>query len=184
VYARRQHQFLDNAFPNVFRKTSNSFPDIFRSKSGSTPTSPTPQRVARFSLDARLPNPAILTCGQDLPLRVLVKQLSERDEPLYLQTFQIELIGHTKVASQGVYRTESTSWVIRSLSNLHQQLGSPSDASGTETELSKEFWFGQPLPDSVAPSFVTCNLSRFYELVVSVGLTYGSTAHGKVRLFE
>jgi hypothetical protein len=105
---------------------------------------------------------------------VLIKQLSERSEALTLQTLQIELVGHTRIRAHEVARTETNSWVIASLSNINMPIGSPSDSEGTETELSKEFWYGHKLPDTVAPSFMTCNIARTYELVVSVGLAYGS----------
>jgi len=145
----------------------------------STPTSPSPSQ-ARFSVDVRLPNPAVLTCGAEVPVRVLVRQLSPRSQPLFLKTFQIELIGHNKLRAQRLEQMVGTSWVLTSLSNLHYAIGSPSDAEGTETELSKELIAGHPLPDAVCPSFLTCNIERFYELVVSIGLSYGSTTPGQV----
>jgi hypothetical protein len=137
-----------------------------------------PLPPARFSVDARIPNPAILTCGQDIPLKLIIKQLNERSEPVFLETLQIELVGHTNVRAHEASRVENNSWVITSLSNLNQAIGTPSDAAGTETELTKEFWYGRPLPDTVAPSFVTCNIARSYELVISVGLSYGSAKAG------
>jgi hypothetical protein len=182
TYARRQHQFYDNAYPNPQRK-----PSLFKSgKTGDTSTPMTSGTPVRFSVDARLPNPAILSCGKEVPLRVLFKQLSARSEPLVLQTLQVELIGHTKVRAQEVVWSEPTSWVLTSRSNLNQPIGSPSDPADTETELSKEFWYGFPLPDTVAPSFITCNVSRFYKLAVSLGLAYGGdgTKAGKVTLIS
>jgi hypothetical protein len=179
VYARRQHQFYDNAFPAIARR-----PSLFKANAPSSPTSSgTP---VRFSIDARLPNPAILTCGKEVPLRVLFKQLSGRTEPLVLQTLQVELVGYTRVRAQEVVWSEPTSWVLTSRSNLNHLIGTPSDAADTETELTKEFWYGFPLPDTVAPSFVTCNVSRYYKLQVSVGLAYGGlgTKSGKVMWFS
>jgi hypothetical protein len=181
-YVRQHHQFITNHYlPNTpwERKGSNGFKGLF-SKSPSTPTSPipptpsAPSEPARFSVDARLPNPAILTCGEELPLRIIIKQLNARVEPLYLQTLQIELIGYTKVRAEDAVRTDTHSWVITSMSNMEYAIGAPADDAGTETEISKEFWVGRPLPNTVAPSFVTCNIRRTYELQVSVGLCFGS----------
>ncbi|KAF2427248.1 hypothetical protein EJ08DRAFT_593140 [Tothia fuscella] len=180
VYARRQHQFIHDVHPPALpERKGSAFSDIMKRKS-STPSSPATANLppARWSIDARLPNPAILTCGQDIPLKLIIKQLSERAEPLFLETLQIELVGHTPVRAHEVVRTENNSWVITSLSNLNQSIGTPSDPVGTETELSKEFWYGHNLPDTVAPSFVTCNIARSYELVVSVGLSYGAPKAG------
>ena len=127
-----------------------------------------------FGVDARLPNPAIITCNEDMPLRVLITQMTKRDRPVYLQSLQIELIGYTYVRAHDVQRKESSSWVLVTAANMRIPIGSSSDAVGTETEINKEYWYGKPLPNSVAPTFVTCNLRREYELEVRVGLGYGS----------
>lgn len=157
--------------------------DVFaRKDSTSAPPTPQPkQLLPRFGVDARLPNPATITCCQDIPLKILVKQLSERAEPVYLQMLQIELIGYTQVRAHDIMRTESNSWVIISISNIGLPLGSPSDVEGTETAISKEFWHKHHLPNTVPPTFVTCNIARRYELEVRVGLGYGSSRQGKVR---
>ncbi|KAK8246114.1 arrestin [Phyllosticta capitalensis] len=184
VYARRQHGFNPKLIPAPERK--GSFLGKLKEKSGSAPSSPIsstpPVEPPRFSVDARLPNPAILTLNEDLPLRVLVKQLNERSEPLYLQMLQIELIGYTAVRAHEVARTESNSWIIASFSNMAIPLGAPSDVPGTETPINPEYWSDKPLPNTVAPSFETCNLSRYYELEVRVGLGYASYKHGADQL--
>jgi len=188
-YARRQHQFLENAQSVAAGKKKSFF--NFDKKSSSTslpppsPTSPSTSPGAilpRFSVDARLPNPAILTCAKDIPLRLLIKNVSEREKNAYLQMLQIELIGYTKVRAHEVQRTESNSWIISSFSNMNIPLGSPSDPVGTEIPINPEYWSDKPLANTVAPSFTTCNLSRFYELEVRVGLGYGSYKHGEDQL--
>ena len=180
TFARRQHQFITSPYLMSWeRKGSNGFKGLF-SKSPPTPTSPIPptssppSEPARFTVDARLPNPPILTCGETIPLRIIIKQLNARVEPLYLQTLQIELIGYTRVRAEDAVRNETHSWVITSMSNMNYAIGAPADDAGTETDLSNEFWAGRPLPNTVAPSFVTCNIRRTYELQVSVGLCFGS----------
>ena len=47
--------------------------------------------------------------------------------------------------------------------------------------ISPTLWSKVPLPPSVAPSFTTCNLSRWYELEVSVGLSWGSPHNTHIR---
>jgi hypothetical protein len=128
----------------------------------------------------RLPNPAILTCGQPASLRILIKQHSPRTRPLYLQSLQIEVIGHTNIQAHGFAKKVSGSWVIFSRSNMQYVIGSPNDEPETETELSDHLWANLPLPDTVSPSFVTCNIVRSYELIVSVGLSYGNPQSGQV----
>ncbi|KAI1914852.1 hypothetical protein LOZ12_004069 [Ophidiomyces ophidiicola] len=163
TFARRQHQF--SRFPNIqeekgfFRKTS------VKSQDTSTPP--------KFSVDARLPSPAIITCNEPLPLRVLVKKLEEFSETLYLQLFQIELIGYTHLRAHDLSRKQSSSWVITSRSNLNVPLGSADNPVGKEWKIDSRMWNQIPLPNSVAPSFDTCNISRSYELEVRVGISRG-----------
>lgn len=174
AYARRQHQFIEAA-PKK--------PGLFDRKSSSIPTSPTTGSVPpRISVDARLPNPAILTCNQDIPLRLLLKNVSERAKNIYLQMLQIELIGYTKVRSHEVARTESNSWIICSFSNMNIPVGTPADPVDTEVPINGEYWQGKPIPNVVAPTFTTCNLSRHYELEVRVGVGYGSYKQGEDQL--
>lgn len=61
-------------------------------------------------------------------------------------------------------------------------LGKGSDPAGTEWTIDARMWNQLPLPNSVAPNFETCNVSRTYELEVRVGLSYGSFGNIKVRL--
>lgn len=186
AYARRQHQFLEEPASiaagkkkGFFERTDSDRKDSI-SKNPTSPTSSgTPPRV---TLDARLPNPAILTCNQDVPLRVIVKNMSERKKNIYLQMLQIELIGYTKVRAHEVHRTESNSWILTSMSNMAIPLGSPTDPVGTEIPINPEYWSEKPIPNTVAPSFQTCNLARFYELEVRVGIGYGSYEHGRDQL--
>jgi hypothetical protein len=132
AYARRQHQFLENA-PSV---ATGKKPGLFDRKSSPTiiPSSPTTSGNVppRVSIDARLPNPAVLTCNQDIPLRLLLKNVSERSKNVYLQMLQIELIGYTKVRAHEVTRTESNSWILCSFSNMAIPVGMPTDPVDTE----------------------------------------------------
>ncbi|KAF2140008.1 uncharacterized protein K452DRAFT_231176 [Aplosporella prunicola CBS 121167] len=180
AYARRQHQFNPHWVPPSERRTS-FFGKLGKDRPQSMDDS---ARVEppRFSIDARLPNPAILTLNDDVPLRLIVKQLNERTEPLYLQMLQIELVGYTAVRAHQVSRTESSSWLLASMSNMNIPVGAPSDVPGTETPINREYWSDRPLPNSVAPSFDTCNLSRYYELEVRVGLGYASYKQGQDQL--
>lgn len=135
-----------------------------------------------MSADARLPNPSILTCNEPIPLRVLVNKMSDSSETIFLQSFQIELVAKTHILAHDLNRTETGSWVIFSQSNMGAVLGKGSDPAGTEWTIDARMWNQLPLPNSVAPTFETCNISRTYELEVRVGLSYGSFGNIKVRL--
>ncbi|ERF72099.1 hypothetical protein EPUS_02890 [Endocarpon pusillum Z07020] len=126
-----------------------------------------------FQVDARLPNPSILTCNERLPLRILVQKLSESTETVFLSMLHIELIGYTHVRAHDLTRSESQSWVIMSQSNMNIPLGEPSDPVGKEWKVPSRYWENKPLPNTVCPSFDTCNISRTYQLEVRVGLSHG-----------
>jgi hypothetical protein len=131
-------------------------------------------------VDARLPSPAVLTCNEPIPLRLIVRKKVESPEDVYLTSLQIQLIGSTEVRAQDVVRTETSTWVLLSATGLMQMLGTATDAVGTETVLDSRLWEDIPLPNTVAPSFGTCNLTRRYELEVRVGLGFG--AKGEVQV--
>ena len=151
-----------------------SYPDpeekgIFRKSStpGAVPGPPT------FQVDARLPNPTIITCNEQLPLRILVQKVRESTETIFLSMLHVELIGYTHVRAHDLNRSESRSWVIMSQSNMNIPLGEPSDPVGKEWNVPSRCWENIPLPNTVAPSFETCNISRTYEIEVRVGLSHG-----------
>lgn len=176
-FARRQHQFSNVALNAVPEKKG-----LFRKASYPPPQIDTNVIPPRFSVDARLPNPPIVTCNEPLPLRVLVKKLSDSSETIYLQLLQVELIGYTKVRANDLTRVESGSWVIATRSNMNMPLGNAGDPVGKEWKVDSRMWNQVPLPNSVAPTFDTCNISRTYELEVRVGLTHGSPGAVKPEL--
>lgn len=180
IYARQKHAF--DSFPDE-PPSKEKMRSLFGMKSSapSSPMSPGfPQDAPYLSVDARLPEPALLTCQQPIPLRLLVKKLNSSDGAVSLQSLQISLIGLTKIRAHTVFRTETNSWIITSQSNMNIPIGTPSDAEGTETVLDNRAWNGVALPNTVAPSFVTCNVERSYQLDIRIGLSYGSNGH-KVR---
>lgn len=172
VYGRQKHAFV--AGSEAPKKLS-----VFASLGNLTRKDSSPKDIkagdAPFvSVDARLPEPAILTCNRDLPLRIIVKKLNSSAEKLFLQSLEISLIGITKIKAHDVFRTENNSWVFVTKSNMNFALGSPTDPEGTETVLDDKLWRGRNLPNTVAPSFITCNIQRTYQLDVKIGLSYGN----------
>lgn len=161
-YARRPFQFT--AGLATYAKKSSMF------KKKQTPLSDT---APQGEVDARLPSPAILTCNEPLPLRLLVRKLNESPEQVFLMSLQVQLFGQTEVRAMDISRTETSTWVLMSLTGLSLPIGSPSDAVRTESLVDSNLWDRIPLPNTVAPSFHTCNLTRRYELEVRVGLGYG-----------
>jgi hypothetical protein len=147
----------------------------------SKPSPPPPSSPpVRFTIDARIPNPPILVCGSTVPLRILITQQTPRQNPLFLQTLQVEIIATTHIRADEFQSSKTTSWVLTSVSNLHLTIGNVSDPAGTSNEIDKSYWANYRLPDSICPTFTTCNFRRSYELVATLGLTYGSTQPGLV----
>lgn len=179
VYARQKHTFT--GYPEAPKK--DKMKSMLGMKS-STPSSPamTTSDGPFVSVDARLPEPAILTCNQDIPLAIIVKRLNSSSDAIYLQSLQVSLMAVTKIRAHEVFRTEQNSWIIMSKSNMGIALPFASDAEGSEAVVDDALWRGQLLPNTVAPTFETCNISRAYTLDVRIGLSYaGATAGGKVR---
>ena len=157
VYARRPYSFQPNsAYPQTFKL------------------------APRGEVDARLPSPAVLTCNEPVPLRIILRKLSESSEQLYLILLQLHLIGSTEVRAGDVVRLEPHVWNVMSTNRLVMPIGSPSDTSGTEIVVDKALWDHIPLPNTVAPSFHICNLKRKYDLDVRIGLGYGMPGNTQV----
>ncbi|GAB1315200.1 Arrestin-like N-terminal domain-containing protein [Madurella fahalii] len=194
AYARRPFTFHPRSpSPAPQPKKRSSF---FSSKSSSAPQSPVngahnlappsadgtadskqPQTATASApsveMCARLPHPAILTCNKPIPLRLLAKKLVASTAEVYLIAMQIDLIGKTTVRCQNLVNTEASRWVIMSRQGLSIPLSRPEDAVGTEIVVPDSLWSDMPLPNTVMPSFVTCNLSRDYQLEVKLGLAWG-----------
>jgi len=162
VYARRPYVF-QAGLASYAKKSS-----MFKKK-----TTQLSETAPKGEVDARLPNPAILTCNEALPLRLIIRRMNESPEYVFLMSLQVTLIGSTEVRAQDVVRTETNSWVLLTLSGLAIPIGSPNDKVGTESLIDKALWDQVPLPNTVSPSFHTCNLTRRYELEVRVTLGYG-----------
>lgn len=165
VFARRPYAF-QAGLPGFAKKSS-----MFSTKKKVAP--PLSDTPPKGELDARLPSPAVLTCNEPIPLRILVKKTAASPESVYLTSVQIHLIGTTEVRVADVSRREISTWVLMNIGNLTRELGKPTDAVGTESVIDPELWNRIPLPNTVAPSFSTCNIDRSYELEVKIGLAFG-----------
>lgn len=86
---------------------------------------------------------------------------------------QIELFGYTRIRAHDLERTETVSWVLMSQANMNMPLGNPTEKGRREWKLPSRLWKDHPIPNTVAPTFDTCNLSRRYELEIRVGLAHG-----------
>ncbi len=129
-----------------------------RLDSGS-PSSPPVDVPPSIEMSARLPHPAILTCNKPVPLRLIAKKLAPADVEVYLIAMQIDLIGNTNVRCQDLIHTEVTRWMVMSRSGLSIPVSRIGDTVGTEIVVPDTLWRDYPLPNTVMPSFVACNLA-------------------------
>ncbi|KAI4271205.1 MAG: hypothetical protein L6R35_006558, partial [Caloplaca aegaea] len=135
-------------------------------------------------IDGRLPDPPIITCNQPLPLKVLITKLNESSAAIHLHLLQIELVAKTRLRAHHLLIDNLTSTVIVSKSNMRTRLLE----SNNLMQIDQGHWSTINLPNNVAPSFETCNISRSYELRIKVGLQHGVDDHvfpelGIVTLF-
>lgn len=84
------------------------------------------------------------------------------------------LIGYTVIRAHELKRQEGENWVIMSSANIHKPVTKTISDDGKVLELDPKFWNQIPLPNSICPTFETCNIIRHYELEVKVGLSWGS----------
>lgn len=133
-----------------------------------------------IEVSARLPHPPVLTCNRPVPLRILVKKLVNNPEQVYLTSFQLELIGTTLVRAQNGQLSRENSWFIASNTKLDQPLFTePKGDIGTEVVIPDDLWSRKPLPNTVSPSFVACNVIRRYQLKLLIGLRLGKPRSSK-----
>ncbi|KAI0206970.1 hypothetical protein F4808DRAFT_447556 [Astrocystis sublimbata] len=132
-----------------------------------------PGTCPAVEVSARLPFPSILTCNEPVPLRLIAKKLAPVQELVHLTALEIALVGFTHVRVANFEKVERTVWVVASALHLSIPLGSATDAVDTEFEVPNTAWATHRLPNTVAPSFRTCNLMRRYELEVKMSLSWG-----------
>ncbi|KAI0896642.1 hypothetical protein F4806DRAFT_495949 [Annulohypoxylon nitens] len=178
AFARRPFTFRPRA-PQHHRKS------IFGNKSPTPGAENEPNQMPpNIEMSARLPFPSIVTCNDPLPLRIIARKLAStttRDQTVYLTALEIALIGYTQVRVQNLENTEVTKFLVFSAPRLSPPLAlfdSPSDPVDTEFEIPRSLWAEKRLPNTVAPSFRTCNLSRRYEIQMMITLSWGTPTSG------
>lgn len=159
--------------PGVEKGSVPSFSSPLSSSPSSSPTSPLAPSI---EMSARLPHPSILTCNKPVPLRLIAKKLVPAAAEVLLVSIQIDLIGSTLVRCDDLANTETSRWVVMSRHGLSISISQPSDAVGTEFVVPDNLWNSIALPNTVMPSFSTCNLSRSYQLEVKLGLSYKASS--------
>lgn len=126
---------------------------------------------AQISMSAHfLPDYSILR-NRHMMIRLSISKLNEFAYSLYLQSFQMLLVGYTDIKAKGpsLTNTQISCWTIQSMSNLGLPVLHYSESVGTEKYIDRSLWEGEALPDTIVPSFDSCGLARRYELDISMG---------------
>lgn len=169
TFARRPFTFRPKSPPLAGRRRASLFSPGPNQPPGCAPS---------VELSARLPHPPVLTCNQPVPLHLIAKKLVACPDQVYLSSLQLDLIGISEVRSHSILHSKMNRWVVASASDLTIPLTqSPHDDVGHELVV-PDVWRNRPLPNTVAPSFVACNLSRRYELEIRLGLSWGKPRAG------
>lgn len=167
AFARRPFVFK----PPTPLPTRKSFFGGSKSTPAKNVTGQTPPSI---EMSVRVPFPTIFTCNQPIPLRLLAKKLAPAQEQVYLTALEISLVGYTHIHVAQLEKVERTSWIVVSALNLSLPLGSPDAPVDAEFEVPNTLWASQRLPNTIAPSFKTCNLARRYELHLKLSLSWGT----------
>lgn len=149
--------------------------------------------------EARMPNPAIIVPTEPLPLTLLVKRAEGSQGIVYVRSVGIMLGTTTFIAAQGFRRELGYLLPILNVGNLNitlpenqqeitilpadlvQHISTTGNATaatvtgkgvgGGATVGKTTTAKGVVIPDTVPPSFRTCNIARKYTLVLQVGVT-------------
>ncbi|KAG5999388.1 hypothetical protein E4U21_006888 [Claviceps maximensis] len=181
VFARRPFTFRPRSPAPQGKKMSSLFTSKSDNGNGGTSAAGSQNRAVAPSIElsARLPHPAVLTCNKPIPLRLVAKKLVDCQEQLTLASFQMDLIGFTEVRTHNLIDRKINRWVVVSNANLDIPLTSgPNAVVGSELFVPDSLWKDKPLPNTVAPSFVTCNLSRRYEVELKLSVCWGKAKSG------
>lgn len=163
----------DSSKKQGFFKSMFSAPQTTQSPSSST---------LNVLFDMRFPTYFNPTKG--LPIRLFVMQTSDPRQSklatgdLYLEELVIKLYATTDTRAQSYTKTHTHSLTLMHHVGMHVALplseftsaNIPRLGSIWEVELPNALWEKVRIPDSVAPSFSTCNITRNYSFEVVAGL--------------
>ncbi|KAL2110930.1 hypothetical protein VUR80DRAFT_547 [Thermomyces stellatus] len=139
---------------------------------------PTKEEVVPPSVEmcAWVPHPTILTCNKPVPLRLVATKKAASTQPIYLTSILIELIGITEMRCFEKMDSIVNRFVVLSNNRLRIPLTKTPDAAiDTEVQI-PDLWRNVPLPNTVAPSFSTCNIARKYRLELRLGVSWETPA--------
>lgn len=121
-----------------------------------------------ISFDGRLPDPAIVTCNEPLPLRVLITKLNDSPAVIFLQLLEVVLVGTTVTRAHELEREDIGDFIVMSTSNLKLPLQS-SESNPNELQIDPKFWNQIPLPNTVSiGSYIACSHNPLPQVILYI----------------
>ena len=121
-----------------------------------------------ISFDGRLPDPAIITCNDPLPLRVLITKLNDSPAVIFLQLLEVVLVGSTVTRAHELEREDFGDFIVMSMSNLKLPLQG-SETKPNELQIDPKFWNQISLPNTVSVGlYITCYLDAFKQFILYI----------------
>lgn len=115
--------------------------------------------------------------SREVKMHLSVTKLNRHPQDLYLQSFQVLLVGYTDIRAGAATHGHMSFWTLQSLSNIGLHVFSASDPPGLQRDIDPKLWDNITIDNSVVPDFATCNLERRYELEVLMGWQCQSGEH-------
>jgi hypothetical protein len=131
------------------------------------------------AFEARLPNPPIIVPTEPIPLTFILRRDAGSQGVVYIRSLQVMLGTTTLIAAQGFRRELGYLLPILNRGNLNLTL--PAGANEVVINPADLLQHGHSskslaLPDTVPPSFRTCNIARKYTLVLQMGVAAHSSS--------
>jgi hypothetical protein len=168
IYVRKKHTLPASNPPSS--SDGGFWGGLFRNK----PPAPQTGNGGTIAFEARLPNPAIIVPTEPIPLTFLLKRDTGSTGIVYIRTIQVMLGITTYIAAQGFRRELGYLLPILNCPGLNLTLPEgKSEITINPADLLPQ-GHGQKtfsLPDTIPPSFRTCNIARKYTLVLQMGVS-------------
>ncbi|KAH7068204.1 hypothetical protein BKA63DRAFT_494864 [Paraphoma chrysanthemicola] len=121
-----------------------------------------------------------LTHGRHVVMHLDVTQLNSTSHDLYLQSFQMLILGYTDIRVGTATHTDLSRWTVASRSNLERKLFSAHAELGSDCHINSDLWEGKNVDTAVVPSFEACGVARRYEVEILMGFQCKGGATDKV----
>ena len=114
-------------------------------------------------------------------MRIILKKLDEFPHPIIIRGLQLRLLSKTHIECFDLQRDVFGNLEFFSNFDLRVPVGAEASTPDRELEVDSAVWRDCRLPTSVAPTFMSCNISRAYLLELIIGVGVGEMPNYDVR---